>query len=141
MVVGLATPPEHAESTGRLALLQTLRATFTASQDVIASVAADRFVVLHRVPGSRIPDHVPKLGQRVVEEIARRDRLTAAVGIGDIAGTVAELHDSYQDASMALRLGTHLDGGARRSAPSVDFASISCSSPSATVLGHGWSIR
>jgi carbohydrate diacid regulator len=108
VVIGLPSPPEQGEATARLALLQTLHATFTASQDVVAAVAADRFVVLHRIPAGRVPDGVPELGRRAVEEISRRYRLAAAAGIGDTATTVVELHDSYQDASMALRLGTHL---------------------------------
>jgi carbohydrate diacid regulator len=108
VVVGLSTPPDQEEATTRLALLQTLRGTFAASQDIVATVSADRFVVLHRIPAGRVPDDVPERCHRVVEEIGRRYRLTAAAGIGDTATTVGELHDSYQDAGMALRLGAQL---------------------------------
>ena len=108
VVISLPTPPDDREATARLALLHTLRATFAASHDIVAAIAADRFVVLHRVPAADRPDEVPQLCGRAVEEIGRRYRLTAAAGIGDIATTVTELHDSYQDASMALRLGTQL---------------------------------
>ncbi|OLB78437.1 MAG: sugar diacid utilization regulator [Actinobacteria bacterium 13_2_20CM_2_71_6] len=112
VVVGLVTPPDPGEATARLALLQTLRATFTGTHDIVAAMPSDRFVVLHRIPPARHGegrgDDLPALSRRAVEEIGRRYRLTAAAGIGDVATTVVELHESYQDASIALRLGARL---------------------------------
>jgi carbohydrate diacid regulator len=119
VVVGLVAPPEHGAATTRLGLLQTLRATFTgtgqsgsaasdaaqrpglAAGDIVAAMPSDRFVVLHRVRGADLP----ALCRAAVEEISRRHGLTAAAGIGDVATTVVELHESYQDASITLRLG------------------------------------
>jgi carbohydrate diacid regulator len=116
VVVDLLAPPgdEPAgdeESTARLALLQTLRATFPPAHDVVAAMPSDRFVALHRVTPAR-PDRPaaePRaLCHQVLGELSRRHGLTAAVGIGDVATTVVGLHDSYQDASAAVRLGTRI---------------------------------
>jgi carbohydrate diacid regulator len=101
VVVGLVAPPEHGATTTRLGLLQTLRATFAGTADIVAAMPSDRFVVLHRVRGADLP----ALCRAAVEEISRRHGLTAAAGIGDVASTVVELHESYQDASITLRLG------------------------------------
>ena len=118
IVIDLVGPPDHTEAAGahesttRLALLHTLRATFTATHDLVAAMPSDRFVALHRIPraggtdGQR--DNLQALCHTAADEIARRHGLIAAVGIGDIATTVVELHDSYQDASTALRLGARL---------------------------------
>jgi carbohydrate diacid regulator len=87
---------------GRLALLQTIRATFTGAQDIVAAMPSDRFVALHRTTATGA---LGALCHHVVDELHRRHDLTAAVGIGDPAHSVPELHDSYLDASTALRLG------------------------------------
>jgi carbohydrate diacid regulator len=107
------------QSTARLALLQTIRATFTGNHDVVAAMPSDRFVVLHRTvpPGpADVPDgdDLRASCHRVVDEMRRRHGLTAAAGIGDTARSVAELHDSYQDASIAIRLGVRLAAEADR---------------------------
>lgn len=118
VVVGLSTPPDHEEVTARLALLHTLRVTFAGTHDIVAAMPSDRFVVLHRLSAAHRADELPALCHRAVEEIGRRYRLTAAAGIGDIATTVVELHDSYQEASTALRLGARL-GNHGDAAPTV----------------------
>jgi carbohydrate diacid regulator len=87
---------------GRLALLQTIRATFSAAQDIVAAMPSDRFVALHRITAT---DDLAALCRHLTDELRRRHGLTAAVGIGDAAHSVPELHDSYLDASTALRLG------------------------------------
>lgn len=87
---------------GRLALLQTIRATFAGAQDIVAAMPSDRFVALHR---SAAADDLGALCRHVVDEMHRRHGLTAAAGIGGPAHSVPELHDSYLDASTALRLG------------------------------------
>lgn len=107
VVVGLVAPPEHDAATAQLGVLQTLRTTFAGTHDIVAAMPSDRFVVLHRVRGADLP----ALCRGVIEEISRRHGLTAAAGIGDVAATVVELHESYQDASGTLRLGT--GGGVR----------------------------
>lgn len=43
--------------------------------------------------------------RRVTDVIAAQDGLSARAGIGEPAATVGGLHDSYQDACEALRLG------------------------------------
>jgi len=131
VVVDLVAPPDHGEpvgtdeSTARLALLQTLRATFTPIHDVVAAMPSDRFVALHRVASARPDDgqndELRTLCRKAVDQLGRRHGLTAAVGIGDLATTVIELHDSYQDASIALRLGTRL---AARGDPEPQVSSI-----------------
>jgi carbohydrate diacid regulator len=63
---------------------------------------SDRFVALHRTTATGA---LGALCHHVVDELHRRHDLTAAVGIGDPAHSVPELHDSYLDASTALRLG------------------------------------
>jgi carbohydrate diacid regulator len=87
---------------GRLALLQTIRATFAGAQDIVAAMPSDRFVALHR---SAAADDLGALCHHVVDELHRRHGLTTAAGIGGPAHSVPELHDSYLDASTALRLG------------------------------------
>jgi len=118
VVVDLIAPPGHDatddpdQSTARLALLHTLRSTFSPAHDVVAAMPSDRFVALHRVASARRTDGqtdaLHTLCREVVEHVSRRHGLTAAVGIGAIATTVIQLHDSYQDASIAQRLGVSL---------------------------------
>jgi carbohydrate diacid regulator len=121
VVVGLLTPPDHGEASARLALLQTLRGTFAGTHDVVAAMPSDRFVALHRISPTRGADDLPALCRTALEEIGRRHRLTATAGVGDVATTVPELHDSYQDASIALRLGARLGtGGAAPAVSSID---------------------
>ena len=118
VVVDLVAAPDHGEtgggdeSTARLGLLQTMHAIFTGTQDIVAAMPSDRFVVLHRVPASYPNDEqnnaLHALCRKAVEDIGRRHGVTAAAGIGGGASTVIELHDSYQDASIALRLGARL---------------------------------
>src|SRR6266542_1000798 len=118
-------PADTDQSTARLALLQTLRATFTPIHDVVAAMPSDRFVALHRVtslrPADGRNDELRTLCRKAVDQLGRRHGLTAAVGIGDVATTVIELHDSYQDASIALRLGARL---AARGDPGPKVTSI-----------------
>jgi carbohydrate diacid regulator len=92
-----------------------LRTTFTPSHDVVAALPSDRFVALHRVASTRRTDDqtdaLRALCRDVVDQLNRRHALTATVGIGAVATTVTQLHDSYQDASIALRLGARLTTG------------------------------
>ena len=109
IVVGMLTTSGHEPTAAGPGLLQTLRTTFTATHDLVAGMPAGRFVVLHRIRPARHRDDVPALCRDAVEQIRRRYGLNAAAGIGDAATTIAELHQSYQDASIALRLGTQPD--------------------------------
>jgi carbohydrate diacid regulator len=122
VVLDLVAPPDNAQTGGadesmtRLALLQTLRTTFSGAHDIVAAMPSDRFVVLHRAPASHRndgdTDAVQVVCRKAVADIDRRHGLTAAAGIGGVATTVMELHYSYQDASTALRLGGRLSGRA-----------------------------
>src|SRR2546421_1850277 len=117
VVVDLVAPPGHDQagadqSTARIALLHTMRTAFNPAHDVVAAMPSDRFVALHRVASARGADR-PSEALRascrdVVNQLGHRHGLTAAVGIGAVAATVTQLHDSYQDASIALRLGARL---------------------------------
>jgi carbohydrate diacid regulator len=117
VIVDLVAPPGDDQagadqSTARLALLHTLRTTFIPAHDVVAAMPSDRFVALHRVASTRRTDGradpLHASCREVVDQLGRRHGLTAAVGIGAVATTVVQLHDSYQDASIALRLGARL---------------------------------
>jgi carbohydrate diacid regulator len=102
------------ESTLRLALLRTMRATFPSPVDIVAAMPSDRFVVFHRGTVSRSgnghDDDLPARCRTVIDQISRRHGLRATVGIGDTGTTVAELHAAYEDASEAQRLGSRLPG-------------------------------
>jgi carbohydrate diacid regulator len=114
VIVDLVAPPGADQpgadqSAARLAPLHTLRATFAPAHDVVAAMPSDRFVALHRVASARrapgAADELRAACLEAVEQLGRRHGLAAVVGIGAVATTVTELHDSYQDASIALRLG------------------------------------
>ncbi|MGW0576155.1 PucR family transcriptional regulator, partial [Streptomyces sp. NPDC002920] len=67
--------------------------------------------VLHRLP-ARGPVDSPEAGcRRVIDAIAAQDGLAARAGIGEPATAVGGLHDSYQDACEALRLGARRPDG------------------------------
>lgn len=102
------------ESTLRLALLRTMRAVFPSPADIVAAMPSDRFVALHRTAAGRSADgHDDDLGtlcHTVIDRISRRLGLQATVGIGTTGATVAQLHAAYEDASVAQRLGSRLNG-------------------------------
>jgi len=115
----VAAPTDAVEPTLRLSVLGTIRAQVAGPDDIVAAMPSNRFVVLHRIRPSDGPagvlgdgrlDGLRESCRRLVEQIERRHRLRAAVGIGTAAATVAGLHDSYQGASTALRLGARLPG-------------------------------
>ncbi|RPF31229.1 sugar diacid recognition domain-containing protein [Streptomyces sp. TLI_185] len=89
----------------RTELLRTVREVFADPQDIVAGAAPGWIGVLHRVPARRRTESLVADCRRVVDVIAAQDGLTARVGIGEPASSVGGLHDSYQDACDALRLG------------------------------------
>ncbi|MEU0246125.1 sugar diacid recognition domain-containing protein [Streptomyces sp. NPDC006235] len=94
----------------RSELLRTVRDVFADPQDIVAGTAPGWIGVLHRLP-ARAPADVPAADcRRVTDVIAAQDGLTARAGIGEPATSVGALHDSYQDACDALRLGARVDG-------------------------------
>jgi carbohydrate diacid regulator len=136
VVVDLTAPPDQNGprdtdlSTTRLALLQTLRTMFTAAHDVVAAMPSNRFVALHRVasaaPGNGHDDDLRTLCHEAVDHLGRRHGLSAVVGFGGVATTVTELHDSYHDASVAVRLGGRLAprGATKPTITSIDDVRI-----------------
>jgi carbohydrate diacid regulator len=94
----------------RSELLRTVREVFAGPQDIVASTAPGWIGVLHRLPAGRTMASVVGDCQRVADVIAAQDGLTTRAGIGEPADSVARLHESYQDACDALRLGTRMEG-------------------------------
>ncbi|WP_405847969.1 CdaR family transcriptional regulator [Streptomyces sp. NBC_01518] len=89
----------------RSELLRTVGEIFADPQDIVAATAPGWIGVLHRLPaGSSTPSLVAGC-RRVTDLIAAQDGLVARAGIGEPATSVGGLHDSYQDACDALRLG------------------------------------
>ncbi|PAZ10525.1 sugar diacid utilization regulator [Streptomyces sp. SA15] len=89
----------------RSELLRTVREVFADPQDIVAGTAPGWIGVLHRLPARRPMEAVVADCRRVADVIAAQDSLAARVGIGEPADSVGGLHDSYQDACDALRLG------------------------------------
>ncbi|MGW2047189.1 CdaR family transcriptional regulator [Streptomyces sp. NPDC001858] len=89
----------------RSELLRTVREVFADPQDIVAATAPGWIGVLHRLPARRPTESVAAACRRVADVIAAQDGLSARAGIGEPAASVSGLHDSYQDACDALRLG------------------------------------
>jgi carbohydrate diacid regulator len=94
----------------RSELLRTVREVFADPQDIVAGTAPGWIGVLHRLPPQRPVTSVVGLCRRVSDVIAAHDGLTARAGIGEPVASVGGLHDSYQDACDALRLGARVAG-------------------------------
>jgi carbohydrate diacid regulator len=90
----------------RSELLRSVREVFADPQDIVAGTAPGWIGVLHRLPARRALTALVADCRRVTDVIAAQDGLTARVGIGEPAASVSGLHDSYQDACDALRLGS-----------------------------------
>ncbi|WP_329049139.1 helix-turn-helix domain-containing protein [Streptomyces violaceus] len=95
----------------RSELLRTVRDVFADPQDIVAGTAPGWIGVLHRLPARGPADAPAAACRRVTDVIAAQDGLAARAGIGEPAASVGGLHDSYQDACDALRLGARVDGG------------------------------
>jgi carbohydrate diacid regulator len=97
----------------RSELLRTVREVFADPQDVVASTTPGWIGVLHRLTDRDPAADLLAACRRVTDVIAAQDGLTARAGIGEAAASVGQLHDSYQDACDALRLGSRLADGSR----------------------------
>ncbi|WP_405813725.1 helix-turn-helix domain-containing protein [Streptomyces sp. NBC_01390] len=97
----------------RSELLRTVREVFADPQDVVASTAPGWIGVLRRLPVRAEAASLVADCRRITDVIAAQDGLTARVGIGEPAVSVAGLRDSWQDARDALRLGARVTGGSR----------------------------
>ncbi|MEU6198117.1 sugar diacid recognition domain-containing protein [Streptomyces sp. NPDC047061] len=95
----------------RSELLRTVGEVFADPQDIIAATAPGWIGVLHRLPAHGSTESLAADCRRVTDAIAAQDGLAARAGIGEPATSVGGLHDSYQDACEALRLGTRVAGG------------------------------
>ncbi|MEU9794070.1 sugar diacid recognition domain-containing protein [Streptomyces sparsogenes] len=100
-----ADPPAPDTALVRPELLRTVREVFADPQDVVAGAAPGWIGVLHRLPEPASASRVMTLCQRLAELVGGRHGLAARVGVGEPATSVGGLHDSYQDACDALRLG------------------------------------
>ncbi|MFE3036579.1 CdaR family transcriptional regulator [Streptomyces canus] len=95
----------------RSEILRTVREVFADPQDIVAATTPGRVGVLHRLVPRRPVDSVTLDCRRIIDAIAAQDGLAARAGIGEPATTVDGLHDSYQDACEALRLGARRPHG------------------------------
>ncbi|MGW2332026.1 CdaR family transcriptional regulator [Streptomyces sp. NPDC001700] len=93
-------------------LLRTVREAFPDAQDIVASAAPGWIGVLHRLRGEALDPGVAAVCARLTEAADARYGLVLRAGIGEPASTVGGLHDSYQDACDALRLGARVAAGA-----------------------------
>ncbi|MFF5147477.1 CdaR family transcriptional regulator [Streptomyces sp. NPDC013157] len=96
----------------RSELLRTVGEVFADPQDIIAATAPGWIGVLHRLPANGSTESLAAECRRVTDVIAAQDGLAARAGVGEPATSVGGLHDSYQDACEALRLGTRVADGA-----------------------------
>lgn len=94
----------------RSELLRTIREVFADPQDIVATTAPGWIGVLHRRPADQPVAALVADCRRVSDVIAAQGSLTARAGIGEPAASLGALHDSYQDACDALRLGARLAG-------------------------------
>ncbi|WP_063733064.1 CdaR family transcriptional regulator [Streptomyces sp. RTd22] len=89
-------------------LLRTVREAFPDPQDIVASAAPGWIGVLHRLRGEALDPDVAAVCGRLTEVADARYGLVLRAGIGEPASSVGGLHDSYQDACDALRLGARV---------------------------------
>ncbi|MFC4470687.1 CdaR family transcriptional regulator [Streptomyces xiangluensis] len=101
----------------RSELLRTVREVFADPQDIVATTAPGWIGVLHRLPARRPVTSLVDDCRRVTDVIAAQDGLAARAGIGEPASSVGALHDSYQDACDALRLGARVGSEAKWGSP------------------------
>lgn len=92
----------------RSELLRTVREVFADPQDIVASTAPGWIGALRRLPSQERMPGLADECRRITDVIAAQDGLEARVGIGEPAASVSRLHDSYQDACDALRLGARV---------------------------------
>ena len=89
-------------------LLRTVREAFPDPQDIVANAAPGWIGVLHRLRGEAVDAGVAAVCGRLAEVADVRYGLVLRAGIGEPASSVGGLHDSYQDACDALRLGARV---------------------------------
>ncbi|TPQ19089.1 CdaR family transcriptional regulator [Streptomyces sporangiiformans] len=94
----------------RSELLRTVREVFAGPQDIVAGTAPGWIGVLHRLSARRPMASLIGDCRRITDVIAAQDGLSARAGIGEPVASVGGLHDSYQDACDALRLGARVAG-------------------------------
>ena len=104
--------PSRDVSILRSELLRAIREVFPDPQDVVTSMASGRFAVLHRVPQRHVHQQETAATATCHRAVGAIDLLhhglAARAAVGDVATSVAGLHDSYRDACDALRLGARV---------------------------------
>jgi carbohydrate diacid regulator len=91
----------------RSAILRVLRRTFPDPRDLVGSIAPGRFVVLHHLAAPHGEAPFAGLLDRcrgVADDLVRSRGVACRIGVGGVAASVAQLHDSYRDATNALYL-------------------------------------
>ncbi|WP_433461990.1 CdaR family transcriptional regulator [Spirillospora sp. CA-128828] len=84
--------------------LRVIRETFTDSRDLVAAVAPGRLAVFHQTRDRPVRGLLPAC-RTIADELSRRLSAPVRIGVGAAASSVAELRDSYEDATAALRFG------------------------------------
>ncbi|MFG1689072.1 CdaR family transcriptional regulator [Nonomuraea sp. NPDC049269] len=107
--VGEGAPSPDGSGT-RSMLLRAIRETFSGSQDLVAAMTSSRFAALPRRPAGT---DLRSLCLPLADHIRQRIGLRVAIGLGVAADSVPGLHDSYQDAATALRLGPRVQADAQ----------------------------
>ncbi|QPP07971.1 hypothetical protein G4Z16_17930 [Streptomyces bathyalis] len=107
---------EASAELGPVRPLRIVREVFDAVQDVTVELTSGRIVILHSMPQDRTrSDAIDLLTQRaetLCENLENQAALTAQVGISAVTSGFRGLHDSYQDAATALRIGPRTGSGA-----------------------------
>ncbi|MEV1247665.1 sugar diacid recognition domain-containing protein [Nonomuraea sp. NPDC049750] len=102
--------PSHDGSGVRSMLLRAIRETFSGSQDLVAAMTSSRFAALPRRPAGT---DLRSLCLPLAGHIRQRIGLRVGIGLGVAADSVPGLHDSYEDAATALRLGPRVHADAQ----------------------------
>jgi carbohydrate diacid regulator len=101
-------------TTLQAAILRAIRRGFPADRDITGIVSPGRFVVLHHPTPPAGDDPAAGLLERcreLADDLARQYGVRCRAGVGGLAGSVGELHDSYVEASNALFLAGRLGNG------------------------------
>jgi carbohydrate diacid regulator len=100
------SPSPSEPATLRSAILRTLRQAFPNPRDLIGTAASGRFVVLLHLCGDDAIANLLARCREIAHDLVRPH--SCRIGVGGIATSVAQLHDSYRDATTALYLANRL---------------------------------
>lgn len=111
-------------------MLRMLRQAFPDPRDLVGTAASGRFVVLHHLRGEDASTDLLGRCREIARDLVRPH--SCRIGVGGAAVSVAQLHDSYRDATTALYLANRLG----RSDPVTHIADVRTHDLLATVA-HG----